>query len=160
VSDYRAAYRLNPDHEDLVGLMLGAQMQASDWRDFDTLVSKLHQGIRSGKSLANPFTLLALPGNPADQLAGARASGRRDSPVLPPLAAGVRYGHGRIRIGYVSGDYRMHPLSLLLAGVFEHHDRSRFEIYGISYAPDDGSPLRRRIASGFDHFVDVTGRSD
>jgi predicted O-linked N-acetylglucosamine transferase (SPINDLY family) len=78
----------------------------------------------------------------------------------PPLYRGERYEHSRIRIAYVSGDFRQHPLAQLMAGVFEHHDRSRFETFGVSYGPDDGSELRQRLTRGFDRFIDVAGGSD
>jgi predicted O-linked N-acetylglucosamine transferase (SPINDLY family) len=66
----------------------------------------------------------------------------------------------RISLGYFSADFREHPASHLLAGLFEQHDRTRFEVFGISYGHDDGSPMRRRIAAGFEHFIDVRGLGD
>ena len=47
-----------------------------------------------------------------------------------------------------------------MAGLFERHDRARFEIIGVSYGPDDGSPMRARLEGAFDRFVDVRGSSD
>jgi protein O-GlcNAc transferase len=48
----------------------------------------------------------------------------------------------------------------LIAELFEIHDRSRFEIIGISFGPDDHSELRARLIKSFDRFFDVTTRSD
>ena len=39
--------------------------------------------------------------------------------------------------------------------LFECHDRSRFEIFGYSFGPDDGSEIRGRLVAGFDRFIDV-----
>jgi predicted O-linked N-acetylglucosamine transferase (SPINDLY family) len=48
----------------------------------------------------------------------------------------------------------------LAAGLFEHHDRSRFEVTGFDNSPDDGSPMRRRVTSAFDKFVPIQTLSD
>jgi protein O-GlcNAc transferase len=61
----------------------------------------------------------------------------------------------RIRVGYFSGDFKTHPVGYLVSELFETHDRSRFEIFGYSYGPEEKSPLRSRITRAFDHFRDV-----
>jgi predicted O-linked N-acetylglucosamine transferase (SPINDLY family) len=60
----------------------------------------------------------------------------------------------------VSGDFRVHPVAILMAGVFEHHDRRHFEISGITFGLDDGSGIRARIAGACEHFIDVRDKSD
>ncbi|MGH8723060.1 MAG: tetratricopeptide repeat protein, partial [Burkholderiales bacterium] len=73
----------------------------------------------------------------------------------PPLWNGERYGHARIRVAYLSADFCEHATAYLMAGLFECHDRSGFETVAISYGPDDGSPMRARLARAFDRFVDA-----
>ena len=48
----------------------------------------------------------------------------------------------------------------LLAGVFEHHDRERFETIAISLKPADASPIGKRLRAAFTQFIDVSQRSD
>jgi len=60
----------------------------------------------------------------------------------------------------VSADFHAHALATLMAGVFEKHDRSRFETIAISLGPDDGSPMRARLNRAFDRFIDVRMKSD
>lgn len=74
---------------------------------------------------------------------------------LPPPARLRARGKDRIRVAYVSGDLRAHPVAALIAGLIERHDRDRFEIVGVSLGPDDLSPLRRRVAAAFDTFLDL-----
>ena len=74
--------------------------------------------------------------------------------------AGEHYAHDRIRIAYLSADFRPHPVAFLIAGVFEHHDKSRFETIGLSFGPASDSDIRKRMASSFDHFIDVRNDSD
>ena len=65
----------------------------------------------------------------------------------------------KLRIAYL-GDFNRHPVSYLTAGLFECHDRARFELTGMAFGPDDGSDIRTRIAQSFDHFIDASSLSD
>ena len=73
---------------------------------------------------------------------------------------GERYSHDRIRIAYISTDFRDHVVADAIAGCFEHHDKTRFETTAISLGPNDGSAMRRRIEVAFDRFIDVQTLSD
>src|SRR5207302_6743552 len=66
----------------------------------------------------------------------------------------------RIRLAYVSADFHAHALATLMVGLFEKHDRTRFETIGVSLGPNDGSPMRTRLNRAFDRFIDVRGKSD
>jgi predicted O-linked N-acetylglucosamine transferase (SPINDLY family) len=68
--------------------------------------------------------------------------------------------HRRIRVAYISADFLEHPMAYLLAGLFETHDRARFEVFAISFRADPRSPMAERLRAAFDHFIDVSGRSD
>lgn len=70
------------------------------------------------------------------------------------------YHHKRLRIGYISSDFRTHAVSLLTVELFELHDRSKFEIYGFCSTPQDTSPLRLRVIKAMDHFVRIADMSD
>ncbi|AUN95742.1 tetratricopeptide repeat protein [Pseudazoarcus pumilus] len=76
---------------------------------------------------------------------------------------GDRQGKGRperLKLAYLSSDFRQHAVSLLAVELFESHDRGRFELFAYSAAPDDGSDLGRRVLSAFDHVRDVSGLDD
>jgi predicted O-linked N-acetylglucosamine transferase (SPINDLY family) len=47
-----------------------------------------------------------------------------------------------------------------MAELFERHDRSRFEIIGVSFGEDDKSKMRKRLVAAFDEFYDVSEKSD
>ncbi len=47
-----------------------------------------------------------------------------------------------------------------MAGLFEKHDRGRFETIGISLRDDEHSPMARRVRAAFEHFVVAGDRSD
>ncbi len=66
---------------------------------------------------------------------------------------------GRLRIGYLSADFHTHATAYLAAGLFERHDRARFEVFGYSTGPDDRSPMRARLVRAFDRFADMRDRN-
>jgi predicted O-linked N-acetylglucosamine transferase (SPINDLY family) len=82
-----------------------------------------------------------------------------NKPITPSCQAVFEHQpivvHERIRLGYLSGDFHQHATAQLMAGLFEHHDRDRFEVLAYSYGPDDRSPMRARLASAFDRFIDI-----
>jgi predicted O-linked N-acetylglucosamine transferase (SPINDLY family) len=102
---------------------------------------------------------LGVPASPSEQLQCARRYAQ-EQPVLPSLWPGKHYPHDRIRIAYLSPDLREHAVAYLTAGVFEHHDRSRFEITAISWGPRQDTEFCRRLTASFDRFEDASGQSD
>ncbi|WP_027567296.1 hypothetical protein [Bradyrhizobium sp. URHA0013] len=68
--------------------------------------------------------------------------------------------HDKIRVGYVSPDFRKHPVGYLTAEIFESHDPDRFETYAFSIGPDDNSDLRKRLEKSFHRFVDCEHKLD
>jgi predicted O-linked N-acetylglucosamine transferase (SPINDLY family) len=160
VSALEKAARIDPAEEDVRALLVSAKMQACDWQGLMEETNALLQDIRSGATVSNPFMVLAMPATAADQLTAAARYAARDYPLRSPLYRGERYQHSRVRIAYVSGDFRQHPLAHLMVGVFENHDRNRFDVIGVSYGPDDRSAIRERVATSFESFIDVAGQSD
>ena len=112
---------------------------------------------RSGSALST----LSLFDDPALQLEAAkrfmRSKVKQGETPLAPISG---YGHKKLRIGYLSSDFCLHPVSLLTVELFEKHDRTRFEIYGFCSSPDDGSPLRARVIKAFDQFIRIKSLSD
>jgi predicted O-linked N-acetylglucosamine transferase (SPINDLY family) len=66
----------------------------------------------------------------------------------------------KIRIGYFSADLRVHPVASLIAGLFERHDRSKFEITAFAFGPETNDAMVARLAKAFDRFVDVRQKSN
>jgi len=110
---------------------------------------------------ASTLSTLALTDDPQTQLATARRFLQsRIQRAAAPLAQKLSYGHPRLRIGYLSGDFCCHPLSLLMVELFEQHDRTQFEIYGYCWSPEDGSMLRQRVIHAMEHFTRIDTRDD
>ncbi len=159
IRDYDKAIALDPEHGSARGYRLLAKLWCCDWRNLEEDIAEVTSRLRSGARVIQPFGNLMISRDPADQLQCAQVW-MRGQGTPPPLWRGERYAHEKIRVAYLSGDFCLHPVSILMAGVFEHHDRTRFETIAISFGPDDGSDLRARLMRSFDRFVDVRGRTD
>lgn len=85
---------------------------------------------------------------------------KKAPPAAPRLSPENGYAHDRIRVGYMSSDYCAHPMSYLVAELFERHDRSRFEVYGYCSTKEDSSEVRKRIVASFDKFTSIINLSD
>jgi protein O-GlcNAc transferase len=153
------AFAIDPDLEYLEGNRLYAKQITCNWDGLDTDAAHLVSAVRNSRPAADPFYLLATPSSPADQLHCAELY-VRNRPLFPPLWHGEVYSHERIRIAYLSADFHEHATAYLMAGLFEHHDESRFEITAISFGPDDNSRVRQRIKGACEHFLDVRNIGD
>jgi protein O-GlcNAc transferase len=142
------------------GGRLHLKLSLSDWTNLDAELAELVSTIRAEKHAIAPFNFLAMaPTTAADQLQCAKTF-MAEQASFSPLWRGEIYSHDRIRTGYLSADFRTHAIAELAVGVFEHHDKSRFEITALSCGPDDGSDLRNRIKSAAENFIDVRTMTD
>jgi predicted O-linked N-acetylglucosamine transferase (SPINDLY family) len=158
---YEKALALNPDHQFAFGAALMAHRAACNWERLETLLPAIEQSVRAGDAVVPPFNLLGLPIDPGIQRLCAQNFMRQHLPVDPkpfPLRGSGR--PDKIRLAYVSGDFRRHPVAYLIAELLERHDRDRFEVVGISYGVDDGSDERKRLVAACDRFHDVEARDE
>jgi protein O-GlcNAc transferase len=160
--NFAALLRLNPEFELAPGFLLHAQQCCADWsiRVPQASPERIEEAVLAGKCADSPFSFLAVSDSPAAQLRCAQAYLAERFPMATPRWAGENYRHDRIRVAYVSADFRVHAVSHLLAGLFERHDRRRFETIAISLRTEDTSPLGQRVKSAFGRFVDVSDQSD
>jgi predicted O-linked N-acetylglucosamine transferase (SPINDLY family) len=144
-----------------IGKRLYAQMMACDWRGLPALQAAVEDGLAAGRATILPFAYSAVGTSPEALLRCARLFADDQFPSRPPLvAAGTRYGHERLRVGYLCGEFRNQATAILATELFELHDKSRFELVAFDNGWDDGSTLRRRIAAAFDEIVDISQLSD
>ncbi|HXJ01386.1 MAG TPA: tetratricopeptide repeat protein [Micropepsaceae bacterium] len=160
-TDFERALEIDPDFAYARGNLVFALMQACDWRNFAAEKRAVTDGLKAGKRVIYPFINVALSDSLADQLQCARLWVAQQAPLTSaPLWRGEVYRHDRIRLAYVSADFHAHATPALMAGVFEQHDRNRFERIALSFGHDDKSEMRARVRSAFDRFIDVREKSD
>ena len=138
-----------------------------DWQNFESNAAELLVKLQSNERAVTPFAVLSLTDSLLAQRKAAEIYVQDKHPANPqPLWSGQRYEHKRIRVGYVSCDFKVHPAALNNIGVWERHDRDRFEVIAVSYGPvhqEDSTTqgqLRTRLVKAFDRFLDVGDKSD
>jgi len=156
---YDRALALDPDLDYATGAHILSKRMICDWAGLEEETAGLLAKLRDGNLPSAPFPLLATTATAAEQLQCAQRH-LRDWPAFSPLWRGEIYAHDRIRIAYLSADFYEHATAFLLAGLFERHDRSRFELTGLSFGPQQDSPLRHRIEGAFEHFIDGRDKSE
>jgi predicted O-linked N-acetylglucosamine transferase (SPINDLY family) len=161
IESYAQALTLDPQSPFLNGECRHVRMRICDWSDLERDSSVMAAAIERGEAAVPPFVLLALLDSPILQRQAAEIYVRekvRPPTALPPLPR--RRRDGKIRLGYFSTDFRMHAVSLLTAGLFEAHDRSRFELTAFSLGPDTPDTMRTRLEAAFDRFVPADRMAD
>jgi len=159
---YDKALAIDPDLKFAAGDRLYVKLLLADWEHLETETSELVAAVQAGKRASNPFQFITLSASPAAQRKCAETYvAVRCPPSAQPLWRGERYAHERIRLAYVSPDFRQHPVAYLTAGMFEAHDRGRFETTSVSIGPKaDDDEMHARLRGAFEHFLDAGTLSD
>jgi predicted O-linked N-acetylglucosamine transferase (SPINDLY family) len=156
---YDRAVALKPDLPYALGAQFYARMQLCDWSDHDAQCAAILAAVDRGEPASAPFPLLLMPSSATQQHKAAQTNMDRRFPKIA-REAHPQYRHTRLRIAYVSSSFRQHPIMQLAIGVFEHHDRTRFETFAWSLVPGDDSAMRKRLEHAFDHFIDAQDMDD
>jgi len=161
IASQSRALELDPAMPYLPGYLLQSRMAACDWVSFADDCRRIAAGIDRGERVVVPFAALMLPLTAAQQQRCARLHGgegaRREPAAAAPPAAPA---DARIRIAYLSPDFRDHPMAQCIAGLIEGHDRSAFEVTGLYYGPAVDDEWHARLARAFDRFADVRALGD
>lgn len=161
VESYERLLAIQPDYPYAAGYLFYSKRQCCDWTDFADSVKRLESAVLAGQRVDAPFSFLAVSNLAGVQLRCAR------SWVADKCRPRVESGRpafigksGRVRIAYLSADFGDHPVAYSIVELFETHDRSRFEVFGVSFGPDNSSAMRERVQRSVDRFIDVRGKSD
>lgn len=166
---YHRAFQLDPQNAEACSHYFHLCMTVCDWPGAAAVETSLERLTRrqlaaGQKTGETPFHNVLRCADPALNAAVARSW----SDPLAGAAAGTgirfsfearRRGGDRITVGYLSNDFRNHPIGHLIVSLFAAHDRERFRIFGYSTGEDDGSSYRKRIARDCDRFTDIRSMS-
>jgi len=163
IASYRQALTLNPQLYHAKVHLVHQKQHVCDWNDLDNDIAEIRSWVKTiPEAQISPFAFLAMPSTTA-----AEQKRCADNWVNNRYASLIEYGRQldfqyhqkpdqkKIKIAYMSADFRLHPLAFLISELLELHDRSRFEIIGFSYGANDGTDARKRIEKAFDAFHDI-----
>ena len=160
IRDLERALALNPDYPYALGDLLHMRMQVGEWDTYARDMAAIDAGLRAGKPVVRPFVYQALSESPADLQLCSVTYTALNFPALPAAPIAPRPAGGKIKVGYLSAEFRDQATAYLMAGLFEAHDRNKFEIIALDNGGDDGRPMRKRLIAAFDKFIDVVRLTD
>ncbi|MGD1922073.1 MAG: GNAT family N-acetyltransferase [Pleurocapsa sp.] len=139
---YEKALKLNSEDTTIFYRLIGLYTQLCDWDIYPEMVTELVQRTkahlkRDNSSQLLPLTLsffdLDLELHQAVAIHYAQVAKKKVSHLSNKIA--IKGGNfnktnkDKIRLGYVSADFRSHAVGYLIQDLFKHHDRDRFEVY-------------------------------
>lgn len=162
---YCRALELDPQCLSALGQLVHELQHQCAWAELPNLVeatvAAATSDVQRQEDPLSPFVFITLPvattAAQQREVSGRWARSRGRAALVPqPVTVG---SDSPIRVGYLSADFRTHPVAELIVELFETHDRSRVCVTGYSYGPDDQSPLRARMIRAVDQFVDLRSSS-
>jgi len=162
MADVERGLAIEPDYPYGRGEVLHVRMFSADWHDYAPRKAELERLVRAGKHTVQPFIFQGIAETPQDAQACSRLWVQDKYPLMAsaPHDPDARKSREKIRIGYMSGEFRQQATAILMAGLYECHDRDRFEIIALDAGLNDGSPMRARLEKAFDAWIDISKMTD
>ena len=142
------------------GDLLHLRMQTGDWKNLDRDIAALHHGVRACKRVVTPFVYQSIADSPVDLQTCANTYARDRFPAALARWTSPGPAHGKIRVGYLSGEFYEQATAFLTVGLYELHDKSRFEIVAFDNGLNDKGPTRQRIDAAFNKIIDISSMTD
>ena len=162
LESFNRALAIKPDSAIALAARAHTAALSCNWDRSADIHGRLHASVDAASfdGNCNIFALLSIFDDPQLQRRAAeRYCARKATPVGKPASPSRLARNSRLRIGYLSADFKAHPVAFLTTGLIEAHDRSFCDVYGFSASANDGSPERKRLVAAFDHMVDVAAPS-
>jgi len=161
IADYERTLTIDPQHRYASAALANCFMTICDWEKLGRAERDLIDRVAADRLIVSPFALCGLSVEPASFLRCAKAFADHEIPRVASITPSrAPAASAKIKLAYLSADFRRHPVAMLMAELFELHDRQRFEVIGISVGADDRSDVRARVAAAFDRFHQVAGQGD
>jgi protein O-GlcNAc transferase len=145
--------------EELSKIAIGLMHQC-DWYSLEDVQRRLARRLTTGVAcIVDTYSVMAFSDDPGLHLSMAMCIAASIRSRVKSLHRKQyshvlsRVGDERYRVGYLCGYLNNHPMSILMAGIFERHDRRNFEIFIYDNSVEDGSLLRARVKAAADRFI-------
>lgn len=147
---------INPSQPGVIQHWVHIRQKACKWPVYKPIAGV---DLADMKRYTSPLAMLALSDEPAEQLLAAQSFVGRTYTFKEEWLCG-NYTHQRLRVGYVSGDFREHAVGFLLPAMLAGHDKNNFELYAYDFSKDEQTAVRAQIQSQFDHFKSIKDLTD
>ena len=158
------ALELDPVNTAAARIGIHSRLLACDWQRIEEDKQRISDELRAGRCIVSRAPSQYMRLGRENLLLARHWAGRIASPCRSLLRHGPAprraYGHDKIRVAYLSSDFRNHVVAQTIARCLELHDRTRFEITAVSLIENEGSDMSRRIEAASDRYMDVHSISD
>ena len=156
LEEFEAVLAAGMRHPHALSAAANAALNLCHWPKVKQFGEEITRAVAENAAVIAPFTLLGYSEDAALHLKCAKAWLADKGVQTPgPWGNAVLRGHEKLRIAYVSSDFGDHPVGHQLAALLEQHDRSGFEIHGVSLGLDNDSDIRARLIKACDQFHDI-----
>jgi len=154
---YETAEKCDPKLEGLAGAAVYARTMLCDWDGLGPAYAQIADGICQGEYVTHVGGILASPLDAALHRRCAESAVAARHPVCGPRPSLAPDRQGRrLRIGYVSGDLRNHPVGLQAIALMREHERHEFEVHAYSLVTAEGDACQDEIRRTADAFFDLS----
>jgi protein O-GlcNAc transferase len=161
IRDYERVLALDPHHPHVFESLGFLTLDGCNWTKAAGLAEIAEPAIADKRHTVGISYPLFYFGNPSYLQICARDYLQRSLPsIIKPLPRRAAAKSVKLRVAYISSDFRNHAVAASIVELLERHDRTDFEFVGLSTGRDDASTIRARIAKSFDRFHDVSSSSD
>jgi predicted O-linked N-acetylglucosamine transferase (SPINDLY family) len=160
ITHYDKALSLSPNIDWVYGDLVDVKLKICSWSDLTPLLEMISKKVIENENVSQPFSILTLNDDARIHKKSAEIYTQSKYPLNSALGKITKLPRNeKIRIAYFSADFKHHPVALLIAELFEIHDKSQFEIYAFSLVKACDA-MRDRLQRAFDHFIDAEEMSD
>lgn len=131
-----------------------------DWRNINNNYEEIKNHIRAKKDgIISPFTVLSMPYlGLEDQLAVASKWSQQKK--VTPFNEKIKFNDKKISIGYLSADFRNHPLYYLIYDVLKNHNTNKFDIKLYYSGPSEDSEQHSSFRKLNAEFINISELTD
>jgi len=167
VASYQTALKLNPKLYHAQVHLVHQKQHMCDWDGLEHDIQQIRHWVTHEPSAQiSPFAFLAMPTTTAEEQKTC-ASNWANNRYTQLIQLGKQLNftplvtpNKKIKVAYLSADFRLHPLAFLISELIELHDKNRFETYAFSYGVNDKTSARTRLEKAFDQFHDIRALTD
>jgi predicted O-linked N-acetylglucosamine transferase (SPINDLY family) len=168
IASYQKALDLNPMLYHAKVHLVHQKQHICNWQGLEADILTIRDWVKNvPQAQISPFAFLAMPTTTAEEqkLCASNWVNNRYAALIKQAAMlsfknDLPRKNQKIRVGYLSADFRLHPLAYLISELIELHDRTKFEIFAFSYGVNDKTSARARLEKAFDEFHDIRNLSE
>lgn len=168
IKSYQSALTLNPELHHAKVHLVHQKQHICDWNGlYDDIAEIRHWVYTKPSAQISPFAFLAMPTTTAEEQkicathwVNNRYAGLFKYRQQLNFKYNIHASAPKLKIGYLSADFRLHPLAFLISELIELHDKNQFEIIAFSYGVNDQSSARARLEQAFNQFHDIRHLSE